>query len=334
VTQEIINTSTGTNITKEPFVSIVTPFYNSADTLSECIESVIHQSYSNWEYILVNNCSTDGSQEIAQSYAEQDARIRLVNNSSFLGQVDNYNHALSCISSKSSYCKMVEADNWIFPHCLTDMVTVGENHPSVGIVGSYYLYGDKVFGDGLKYPSTRIRGVLACITHMTRSIPLFGAPTNLLMLSEIVRQRTPFYPTNSLHEDTEVCYIILQDWDFGFVHQVLSYLRVDEGSISSGLSGVDSYNLTKLVIFKRYGKWLFPDIVEYNRQRQRIESKYYNDLIELLISRRRSEVWQLHKKALDQCGYQISWPLLIRGTVWTLGDILFNMKKTIGRIMR
>jgi len=53
-------------VSHEPLVSVVTPFYNTQAFLPECIESVLRQSYENWEYLLVDNCSTDGSGEIAQ----------------------------------------------------------------------------------------------------------------------------------------------------------------------------------------------------------------------------------------------------------------------------
>ncbi len=61
-----------------PLVSVVTPFFNTAPYLAEYIESVLAQSYSQFEYILMDNCSTDGSSEIAATYASRDPRIRLI----------------------------------------------------------------------------------------------------------------------------------------------------------------------------------------------------------------------------------------------------------------
>ena len=119
-----------------PLVSVVTPFYNTEVYLAECIKSVLTQTYQNWEYVLVNNCSTDRSHEIAQHYVEKDRWLRLIHNEQFLTQIPNYNHALRQISPESKYCKIVQADDWIFPNCLAEMVRVAESAPNVALVGS------------------------------------------------------------------------------------------------------------------------------------------------------------------------------------------------------
>ena len=56
----------------EPLVSVVTPVHNTADYLADCIRSVLAQSYQAWEYVIVNNASTDRSLEIAESFAAAD----------------------------------------------------------------------------------------------------------------------------------------------------------------------------------------------------------------------------------------------------------------------
>src|ERR1044071_7298806 len=112
----------------QPLVSVVTPVYNNAAHFEECIESVLAQTYRNWEYTIVDNCSTDGSGEIARRYAARDSRIRVVRNDQFLRVMANHNRALRAISPDSKYCKMVFADDWIFPECLERMVAVAEQH--------------------------------------------------------------------------------------------------------------------------------------------------------------------------------------------------------------
>ena len=87
-----------TTLATRPLVTVVTPFYNTAPHLAQCIESVLAQSYREFEYILMDNCSTDGSSEIARSYERLDPRIRLIRCSEFLSQLANYNRALAEIS--------------------------------------------------------------------------------------------------------------------------------------------------------------------------------------------------------------------------------------------
>ena len=56
----------------QPLVSVLTPVYNGEDFLEECIESVLSQTYQNWEYLIVNNCSKDRTLEIALKYREKE----------------------------------------------------------------------------------------------------------------------------------------------------------------------------------------------------------------------------------------------------------------------
>src|ERR1700683_4104948 len=121
------------NNESEAFVSIVTPVYNGEQFLVECIESILSQTHANWEYIVVNNCSTDRSREIVAQYQARDERIRLVNCTEFVGVIENHNRAFRLISPQSKYCKVVAADDWLFPDCVSRMVEIAESHPSGGI---------------------------------------------------------------------------------------------------------------------------------------------------------------------------------------------------------
>ena len=64
-------------INKNPKVSIIVPLYNTKKLLSETIESVLSQTYTNWEMIIVDDCSTDGSYEYAMTFSEKDQRIQV-----------------------------------------------------------------------------------------------------------------------------------------------------------------------------------------------------------------------------------------------------------------
>ena len=65
---------------QQPLVSVITPFKNTEKYLSECIESLIGQTYANWELIAINDHSTDNSYSIVEEYAKKDGRIKLFDN--------------------------------------------------------------------------------------------------------------------------------------------------------------------------------------------------------------------------------------------------------------
>ena len=67
----------------EPLVSVATPVYNGERHLAECIESVLAQTYQNWEYIIVNNCSTDRTREIAESYGRRTSGFAFITTSNW-----------------------------------------------------------------------------------------------------------------------------------------------------------------------------------------------------------------------------------------------------------
>src|ERR1700691_1872310 len=95
---------------EQPLVSVLTPVYNGEPYLAECIESILAQTYSAWEYIIVDNCSTDGTSEIAARYAKQDRRICVHRNDTLLPIIANHNRAFRLISPNSKYCKVVSGD--------------------------------------------------------------------------------------------------------------------------------------------------------------------------------------------------------------------------------
>jgi glycosyltransferase involved in cell wall biosynthesis len=130
-------------------VSVVTPVYNGAMYLEECIRSVLRQTYRDWEYVIVDNQSTDGTAAIAERYAVIDRRIRVLRPPEFISVYGNHNRALRAINPHSRYAKFVHADDWLYPECLERMVALAERHSSVGVVSTFRLEGSVVEHSGL-----------------------------------------------------------------------------------------------------------------------------------------------------------------------------------------
>lgn len=90
-------------------VSIITPAYNAADYIAETIESVLAQTYKNWEMLIVNDCSKDNTSEIVQSYAAKDKRIKLINLKQNSGAAVARNTAIQ--NAKGRYIAFLDSDD-------------------------------------------------------------------------------------------------------------------------------------------------------------------------------------------------------------------------------
>jgi len=312
---------------EQPFVSIVTPLYNTEKYVGECIQSVLAQTYGNWEYVIVNNFSNDKSLEIVQQYSQKDKRIRIHNNAKFLNQFENWNHALRQISEKSKYCKIVHADDWLFSECIARMVEVAETKPSIGIVGAYRLDEDKINLSGLPNNKMLFSGRDICRKTLLGDLYVFGSPSSLLLRSDLIRNRSKFYSESSIHADKEVCFEILKNADFGFVHQVLTYTRRHNDSVTSINRNLNTHKLGKIKIFKKYGA-IFLNDKEYEVRLNKMIDNYHRFLARSIFEIKNKKFWDYHRQGLKDIGIQISPLKLIIGFLKETLDF----KKSVKRI--
>jgi glycosyltransferase involved in cell wall biosynthesis len=303
-------------IVPEPFVSIVTPFYDSAAFLRECVESVLAQTYSNWEYVLVDNHSTDDSGTIAREYAARDSRLRVVSPPAHLPQTKNYNFALREISPRAEYCKIVQADDWIFPECIERMVGVAVRHPTIGLVSSYHLSGTEVFAQGLPWGQEYHSGAEIARAQLLGGRFYLGSPTAVLYRADLVRARTPFYDEAALHADTEAAYTILKEWDFGFVHQVLAFLRVGNPGIRTSTWSYNPNLLDFFIVMSRFGSaFLTPQ--ELGERSKMIRQRYFSFLGRSVWQGRESEFWDYHRYGLSTVDLSLTPLRLAWWALWT-----------------
>jgi glycosyltransferase involved in cell wall biosynthesis len=316
-----------------PLVSVVTPFHNTASFLAECIESVLAQTYSEFEYIVVDNCSSDGSYEIAESYARRDARIRLIRWTALLTQVQNYNAALAEISAGSKYCKIVQADDFIFPDCLRLMVEAFEQSESIGLVSAYDLKANVVRGSGFPLRKSPFTGSDAARLYFRSGVFVFGSPTTVMYRSSLVRETQAFFDESLVHEDTEKCFEILRNWDFGFVYQVLSFLRTGNASISAAVRNLAPDALDRYILAQRYGS-VFLDEGEARERKKYERREYYDVLAQAAVHFRGAPFWRYHKAGLKTLGETIDRPYLLLQIVRALLQIVLNPGASAGRLLR
>ena len=113
-----------------PLVSIITPTYNHEKYLADCIESVLAQTYPDWEMIILNDGSSDRTAEIAATYQEADSRIRLVNqeNVGIFRLSETYNKGVAM--AQGEYLAILEGDDCWVPQKLEKQVAALQKDPS------------------------------------------------------------------------------------------------------------------------------------------------------------------------------------------------------------
>ncbi len=312
--------------TTVPLVTVVTAVYNGEEYLVECIESVLAQTYENWEYVIVNNCSTDKTLAIAQAYANRDKRIRVMSNLLHVGAIENHNIALRYISAQSKYCKVVCADDWLYPECIERMVQLAEDHPSAAIVGSYVIRGGEIQHVGLPRERSVFTGREVCRLHLLDNVQVVGAPTSMLYRSDIVRSETNFFPGPTLSADVSACYRSLQHHDLGFVHQVLAFLRVQNNSLSATKAPLRAFWLDRVVFFAEFGRVVLSE-EEFPQEFAKVLDDYYYDVLaSACIKRYPGSFWNYHKSGLDRIGVKFDRAKLLRAVIHRLFDLLFNPK--------
>jgi glycosyltransferase involved in cell wall biosynthesis len=137
-----------------PKVSIILPVYNGEDTLGATMDSLLAQTFSDFELIVGIDGTTDGSKAIVESY--DDSRIRLIEHPKNLGLADNVNALIAQLHPESLYIAMAEQDDVYVPVRLALQFAVLEAQPDVGLVSGIAEF--KGLGEPVLFPGILVNG--------------------------------------------------------------------------------------------------------------------------------------------------------------------------------
>lgn len=173
---------------KRPIVSICIPVYNGAPYLTSTVESVMSQTFQDFEVVILDNCSTDGTAEVAARFS--DPRVRILRHQQNIGVVANWNRAL--LEASGKYLKIVCADDRLLPDCLSRQVALLDTYPNVGMVACARQVIDSQGNPLLarRYPgSAGEKSGAAVIRKCTRwGTNLLGEPVAVLFRTDLISQ--------------------------------------------------------------------------------------------------------------------------------------------------
>ena len=261
------------HINDQSLVSIGVPVYNGEKYLAQALDSVLNQTYQNWECNIINNCSKDNTEKIAQEYVLKDKRFKLFTYKEFFPIVQNWNRTVLHISEQARYYKILQADDWIDNAFLEEMVGVMEKYPSVGVCSSYRIDGRTIKCDGLDINDGQFyNGKEMLFKHLREEVDISGSATTVLFRFEMLK-KLPQYPDlhdiNDFHCDTQLVFDMMNISDVGFVFKVLSYTRWHPDAFTSQICVVCNtfYNGKEIRLFKY--KYLDPMLeTDYKKHRQ------------------------------------------------------------------
>lgn len=213
----------------KPFVSVIMPAYNADKYIGNAIESILKQSYNNFEFIIVEDGSTDSTLNIIKNFKNRDKRIILIKNKENEGVTRSLNKALKL--SKGKYVIRMDADDWSYPKRFESQIKLMEEHPEVVVSGSYV----EVCNDKLKTKYIR-RYHCDDVTirkHLFRYSP-FAHPATIWKAAILKRER--YDDRVNFCEDYELYFRVGKLGKFMNLSQPLLKLRMHPNSVSVKVS--------------------------------------------------------------------------------------------------
>ena len=217
-------------MSNNPLVSICSPIYNGEEYLEDCIKGVLNQTYDNFEYVIVDNASTDKTPIIIEKYRKKDSRIIVYRNEKTVCMEDNLNLCAKYSSDNAKWIKYAFADDYLFPDCVEKMVKVGELDEQIGLVSAYRMAGKAVNNLGLPIDQSVFEGpVILKQEIMCKKQHVAISSSNSVMYKRIVFAELNGFNNLYDHSDSELAFRILNRYKLGFVHYVATRSGRDKG---------------------------------------------------------------------------------------------------------
>lgn len=202
-----------------PKLSVVMPAYNAGAYLRDAVNSILDQSFRNFEFIIVNDGSSDTTASILQEYEKLDSRIKVVHQEN-QGMIAALNRG--CRLARGQYIARMDADDFSLPQRFERQLEYIESHPQIGIVGTWIYNIDQNGSVKRSWcPPTNPK-----VLEWTHFFGVCVSHSTVLMRREIL-ENLDFYRPDAVHaEDVDLWLRASSITEFGNVPEILSKYRV------------------------------------------------------------------------------------------------------------
>ncbi len=209
-------------ISSNPKVTVLMPVYNGSQFLSQAIESILNQTFDDFEFLIFNDGSTDSSANIIRSYS--DKRIKYFDYKKNYGHVYHLNHGIEIAQGK--YIARMDADDVSLPKRFIKQVVFMDNNPEVGVCGTWF----RILGTRhvVRHP---IEDVNIRIALLNDSV--IGHPTAMIRTA-LLRQHNLYYESSFVPVEDYLLWVILSGFGkLANLPEILLHYRIHGNQISS-----------------------------------------------------------------------------------------------------
>lgn len=215
------------NQIKQPLVSVVMPVYNASDYLEKAIESILNQTYQKFEFIIVDDASTDNSWKILKKFKKKDKRIKLFRNEKNLGVSQTAKLAIE--KSKGSFLARMDADDIAHPKRLEKQIKFLLKNPKTVAVGSQcYLINSEGKKIGQKLFPTKFEDIYKYIFTF---IPV-QQPTLMINKSKLPKDFEFYHDGMNTAEEVELLFKLFLYGKVENLNEKLHYYRLHDRNTS------------------------------------------------------------------------------------------------------
>lgn len=216
-----------------PLVSVIMPVYNAERYIKQAVESILNQTYQKFEFIIVDDASTDSTSKILKDFKKKDSRITLIRNKANLGATKSLNKAVAKASGK--YIIRMDADDWSYPERFELQIKLMEDHPDVVVSGSYIEVCDSQLKT--KYVRKYHLDDIIIRKHLFRYSP-FAHPATIWKAKVLKRER--YDERIETCQDYELYFRVGKIGKFMNLNKALLKLRMHEKAVSIAKSDLQS----------------------------------------------------------------------------------------------
>lgn len=209
-------------------VSVLMPTYNQSNYLGDAINSVINQTFNDFELIILDNCSTDDTSQVVQKFAS-DKRVKYYKNEVNIGNIGNFNEIIKF--SQGEYIKYLFSDDLLEPSALEEFVKILDENPDVSLATSFFeLFGSLNFVQ--RQPLVGKTPGYEVIKKTVMSGNWIGAPSNVIFRKSDMNG-LEFKKRWQWWTDLELWHQLLMKGDLYVIPKVLSKFREHTSSATS-----------------------------------------------------------------------------------------------------